>query len=59
MKNRVKFLLIAAVATVSLSGCTKLWEEECTVCVPLPGTEIPVTPEPWEPGETDEKPVGE
>jgi hypothetical protein len=50
---------MAVVATVSLSGCTKLWEEQWTECVPLPETGIPVTPDPWEPSETDENPVGD
>ena len=54
MKNRLKYLLIAAVATMSLSGCVKLWEDERMETIPLPETEIPVTPDPWEPGETQE-----
>ncbi len=54
MKNRLKYLLIAAVATGSLSGCVKLWEDERQETIPLPETEIPVTPDPWEPGETQE-----
>ena len=54
MKNRLKYLLIAAVATMSLSGCVKLWEDERMETISLPETEIPVTPDPWEPGETQE-----
>jgi hypothetical protein len=59
MKNRLKILLMAVVATVSLSGCTKLWEEQWTECVPLPETGIPVTLDPWGPEGTDEEPVGD
>ncbi len=40
------------------TGCT-VWEKEWTEIHPLPETEIPVTPDPWEAGGTDEKPVFE
>jgi outer membrane protein assembly factor BamE (lipoprotein component of BamABCDE complex) len=56
MKNKLKTLIFAAAALASLSGCT-LWEEEQIERIPLPGTEIPLDPEPWEPQGTDEKPV--
>jgi hypothetical protein len=59
MKNKLKIMLIAVVAVVSFTGCVKVWEEEWTECIPLPETEVPVTPDPWEPGGTDEKPIGE
>jgi hypothetical protein len=59
MKNRLKILIMAVVATVSLSGCTKLWEEEWNECVPLLETGIPVIPDQWESSETDEEPVGD
>ena len=41
-------LMIAVVAATSLSGCAKLWEDEQHEHIPLPETEIPITPEPWE-----------
>jgi hypothetical protein len=54
MKNSLKYLLVAAAAAVSFTGCT-LWHEERVEYIPLPGTEIPLDPEPWNPeggGET-------
>ncbi len=59
MKNKLKMLTLAAVAMASLTGCAKVWEEACTECRPLPETEIPVDPDPWEPGGTDERPMGQ
>jgi hypothetical protein len=60
MKRRlIKYTLLLTVVGTMLCGCAKVWEEECTECIPLPETEVPVTPDPWEPGETDEKPIGE
>ncbi len=58
MKNRLKSMFVAAIALSSLTGCT-LWEDERQEVIPLPGTEIPITPEPWEPGGEDEEPVWE
>ncbi len=47
----------AVVIAAALSGCVKLWEQERIETIPLPETEIPVTPDPWEPGGDDEIPV--
>jgi hypothetical protein len=52
--DRLKILIMAVVAASSLTGCVKLWEEERIETIPLPETEIPVEPEPWEPGGTQE-----
>ena len=49
MKNKLKYLLVA-VAMASLTGCVKVWEEDCQECRDLPETELPVEPSPWEPG---------
>ncbi len=58
MKRMIKYVFMLAAAGMTFSGCT-LWEDEWQEVIPLPGTEIPITPEPWEPGGTDEKPVFE
>jgi hypothetical protein len=47
-------LLAAVVVASSLTGCVKLWEEARVEVTPLPETEIPVAPDPWEPGGTQE-----
>ena len=57
--KKMRLFLLAVVITATLSGCTKVWESEWVETIPLPETEIPVTPDPWEPGGTDENPVGE
>ena len=49
MKTKLKYLLVA-VAMLSLTGCVKVWEEDCQECRDLPETELPVEPSPWEPG---------
>ncbi len=53
----MKYLLITAVVTVSLSGCVKLWEVEQQEIIPMPEVEFPITPAPWEPGETQDNPI--
>lgn len=59
--STVATAVMAAVAVLSLSaslsGCVKLWEEESREYIPLPETGIHVTPDPWEPPETDENEV--
>ncbi len=50
MKNKLKYLLLTAAVMLSLSGCVKVWEEDCKECRELPQTEVPVEPSPWEPG---------
>jgi hypothetical protein len=64
MKTKLKILMTAFVAVVatamlavSLMGCVKLWEDEWRECIPLPETEIPINPEPWEDTGTDEATV--
>lgn len=54
----MKIIMFAVVAMMSLSGCVKLWEDERTECIPLPETEIPVSPDPWEPGDADDETAG-
>jgi hypothetical protein len=56
MRRTIKHTLLLAALCASLTGCT-LWEEEQIERIPLPGTEILLDPEPWEPQGTDEKPV--
>ena len=58
MKKTIKYCVMAAVVSITLTGCT-LWEDEWTECIPLPEVETPIDPSPWEPGGTDEKPVGD
>ncbi len=53
MKNKLRYLLVA-VAMLSLTGCVKVWEEDCRECRELPETELPVEPSPWEPGKSQE-----
>ncbi len=57
--KKIKLILLAVVITATLSGCTKVWEDEWVETIPLPQTDIPIDPDPWEPGGTDENPVGE
>ena len=47
--KKIKLILLAVVITATLSGCTKVWESEWIETIPLPETEIPVIPDPWEP----------
>jgi hypothetical protein len=58
MKSRLKILIMAVVASLSLTGCVKLWEDEQVDITHLPGTEIPLTPEPWEPEDIQEDNAG-
>lgn len=58
MKRLIKYALLLTIAGTTLTGCVKLWEVECTECIPLPKTDIPVTTDPWEPSVTDDTPVG-
>jgi ABC-type uncharacterized transport system auxiliary subunit len=58
--RKIVMLLAAVVIAASLSGCVKFWEQERIETIPLPETEIPVTPEPWEqPPESNLLPAGE
>ncbi len=59
MNSMRKIVMIAAAVVIAaaLSACVKLWEQERIETIPLPETEIPVTPDPWEPGGDDEIPV--
>ncbi len=56
--KKAKLFLLAVVVTATLSGCAKIWENEWTQTIPLPETEIPVEPEPWEPVEEDNNAIG-
>lgn len=59
MKKTIKYALMLALLCVASTGCAKIWEQECTECIPLPDTEIPVTPDPWEPPIADDDPLGD
>lgn len=50
--------IVGAALSTALTGCVKLWEDERTEIIPLPEVETPITPDPWEPPKTDDKPVG-
>ncbi len=43
-----EILLAGLLLTASLSGCS-LWEDRWNECTPLPGTEVDVPTDPWEP----------
>ncbi len=58
MKRLIKYALLLAVVGTAICGCTKVWEDEWVETIPLPETDIPIDPDPWEPPETDENPVG-
>ena len=45
---KLKYVFAAALLAVMLTGC-KVWEEKWEEVIPLPETEIPVDPQPWEP----------
>jgi hypothetical protein len=55
--RKIVMMLAAFVIAATLTGCVKLWEQELIETIPLPETEIPVTPEPWELDATDEIPI--
>ena len=57
MKTRMKYLLAAILLTATMTGCT-LWEDEWSECLPPPEVDVPVTPDPWKPPVTDDKPTG-
>ena len=52
IKRSTLTAMIGATICASLTGCT-LHETEWTETRPLPETEVPVTPAPWEPGGED------
>ncbi len=59
MRRVIKYALLLTIVCTALCGCTKIWEEEWIECIPLPETDVPVTPDPWEPPVTDDNPVGD
>ena len=57
MKKMIRYSLIAAIACLSMTGCT-MWQDEWQECFPLPEANPVITPDPWEPPVTGEEPVG-
>lgn len=57
MKTRIKHLLLLASLAIATSACN-LYEHSETHTVPLPNTDIPITYEPWEMPDDEEKDVG-
>lgn len=58
MKRTIKYALALCAICVMLSGC-RLHEDKWDEYIPLPEIDIEVDPDPWEPGDTDETPIGE
>jgi hypothetical protein len=63
MKRIIRYVILPAiiglVLCAALASCVKLWEEEWTECLPIPETEITISPDPWEPGEMQEEYSGD
>lgn len=57
MKKKVMSGIISVVFVVLFTGCTA-WEDEWMECVPLPDVDEEITPDPWEPPETDDNIIG-
>ncbi len=58
MKRILKYALLLAFLTAiaTLASCT-LHDDQWQECIPLPETDLPVEPEPWEPGGVRENPA--
>ncbi len=57
MKRTIKYMLMLTMVATTLASCT-VWEENRYEIRPLPEVETPITPDPWEPTETDGGEIG-